>query len=374
MIDNWQDLIIDSAHKEASDVFWKAGAVPYVRLKGVVGPADDWPQLTADDTEKLARSLMTEKDWTRFQEYPEKDIGLSVGDTCRLRINVYREQGATAVVMRIIPMKVRTVDQLGLPEVLTDIAMRPQGLVLVTGPTGCGKSTTLAAMLEHINSHRRAHIVTVEDPVEYVYQEKNCIVSQRAVGIDTEGFVDALKYVMRQSPDVILIGEMRDVETFNVAMQAAETGHLVFSTVHTTSAAETMERIIFMFPPAEREPICMRLSESLEAVISQSLVPRKDKTGRIAALEIMIVTPTIQQFIEDGQPSEVYDAIYEGAHWGMQTMNQALLNFYTDGTITDDQALFYAGNYTEMRQMLRRVDKERADAAQLAQQKAARSK
>jgi len=370
MIDNWQQLIIESAKKKASDVFWKAETVPHVRLQGVVQQPDGWPVLTAEDTEQLARSLMTEEDWPRFQEYPEKDIGLTVGDVCRLRINVYREQGAVALSMRIIPLEVPTIDELGLPGSLKDIAMKPHGLVLVTGPTGCGKSTTLATMLEHINTSRRAHIVTVEDPIEYIYHENNCIISQRAVGLDTEGFQDALKYVMRQSPDVILIGEMRDIETFNVAMQAAETGHLVFSTVHTTSAAETMERIIHMFPPVERAPICMRLSRSLSAVISQCLVPRKGQPGRVAAMEIMIVTPTIQQFIQDGQPSEVEDAIYEGAHWGMQTMNQALLEFYKQGIISAEHALFYAGNYTEMRQMLRRLEKEKEDASQAAQQQA----
>ena len=370
MIDNWQQLIIASAKKKVSDVFWKAETVPHVRLQGVVQQPDGWPVLTAEDTEQLARSLMTEEDWPRFQEYPEKDIGLTVGDVCRLRINVYREQGAVALAMRIIPLEVPTIEELGLPESLKDIAMKPHGLVLVTGPTGCGKSTTLAAMLEHINTSRRAHIVTVEDPIEYIYRENNCIISQRTVGLDTEGFQDALKYIMRQSPDVILIGEMRDIETFNVAMQAAETGHLVFFTVHTTSAAETMERIIHMFPPAEREQICMRLSRSLSAVISQVLVPRKGQPGRAAAMEIMIVTPTIQQFIQDGQPSEVDDAIYEGAHWGMQTMNQALLEFYKQGIISAEHALFYAGNYTEMRQMLRRLEKEREDASQTAQQQA----
>ncbi len=372
MIDNWQELISESAEKKASDVFWKPGMVPYVRLQGVVRPVESWPVVSEEDTEDLARSLMPQSAWERFEEYPEKDIGLTVGDFCRLRINIYREQGSVAIVMRIIPLQVLTIDELGLPESLKDIAMRPHGLVLVTGPTGCGKSTTLAAMLQHINENRRTHIVTVEDPIEYVYQEKNSIISQRNVGLDTEAFADALKYVMRQSPDVILIGEMRDVETFNVAMLAAETGHLVFSTVHTTSAAETMERIIHMFPPDEREQICMRLSRSLSAVISQSLVPRTGEAGRVAAMEIMIVTPTIQQFIEDGQPSEVYDAIYEGAHWGMQTMNQALLELYKQGIISAEHAMFYAGNYTEMRQMLRRIEAERKDAQSAAQERAAK--
>ena len=369
MIDSWEQLVRESAERKASDVFWKPGSVPYVRLHGMVEPVSSWPVLTGEDTEQLARLLMSETDWDHFQQYPEKDIGLSIADVCRLRINVYRQRGSVAVAMRILAMEVPTIDELGLPASLKDIAMRPQGLVLVTGPTGCGKSTTLAAMLEHINASRHAHIVTIEEPIEYIYQDRNCIISQRAVGLDTHSFQDALKYVMRQNPDVILIGEMRDVETFNAAMQAAETGHLVFSTVHTTSAADTIERIIHMFPPHERPQVCMRLSRSLHAVVSQVLVPRLDEPSRIAALEIMIVTPTIEQSIEDGEPGAVYDAIDEGSHWGMQTMNQALLDFYKRGMISADHAMFHAGNYTEMRQMLRRTDAEKRDAELAAQKR-----
>lgn len=367
-MDNWQELIKEASQQEASDVFWKSGAVPFMRIKGVVQPAEDWPVLTPEHTASIARSLMTERQWAAFEDYHEKDIGLTVEGVCRLRINVYQERGNIGIAMRLIPITVQTIDELGLPQALKDIAMRPQGLGLVTGPTGCGKSTSLAAMLQHINENRRAHVVTIEDPIEYVYRDEQCIFSQREVGIDTESFQDALKYVMRQSPDIILIGEMRDVETFNVAMQAAETGHLVFSTLHTNSAAETLERIVHMFPPDEREQICMRLSLSLVAVLSQALVPREREAGRVATMEIMIVTPTIQKYIEDGHTSEMYDAIYEGAHWGMQTMNQALLELYKQKIISADTAMFYSGNTTEMRQMLRRLDKEAEDAQRAAEQ------
>ncbi len=368
-LENWQDIVLRASELEASDVFFKPGSAPYLRARGVVGPMEGLEEVTPDYTAQLAESLMIERDWARFQDYHEKDIGLTLEDVCRLRINVYQERGDIGIAIRLIPIEVPTIDELDLPGVLKDIAMRPQGLVLVTGPTGCGKSTTLATMLQHINQNRRTHVVTIEDPIEYVYEDHYSIFSQREVGIDTESFQDALKYIMRQSPDIILIGEMRDIETFNVAMQAAETGHLVFSTVHTCSAAETIERIIHMFPPDLRDQICMRMSQSMVAVLSQVLVPREDAAGRTAAMEIMIVTPTIQQFIENGQTSDIYDAIWEGEHWQMQTMNQALLNFYKQGVISADTAVFYAGLGTEMRQMLRRLDKEQEDARRAAEQK-----
>ncbi|NLO74162.1 MAG: PilT/PilU family type 4a pilus ATPase [candidate division WS1 bacterium] len=354
-----------AAELKVSDVFWKPGGPPWMRIKGAIEPTE-FPVLTEEDTTRLAHSLMRERDWERFQDYPERDIGLTIPDLCRLRINVYRERGNICLVMRLIPLEIPTLDELEMPEVLKTVAMSPQGLVLVTGPTGCGKSTTLAGMLDHINRNRKAHIVSIEDPIEYVHQDKHCIVSQREVSIDTESFADALKYCLRQNPDIILIGEMRDVETFNTAMQSAETGHLVFSTVHTTSASETMERILNMFPPSEREQVAVRLSRTLRAVISQALIPRMDAAGRVAALEIMVVTPTVRKYIEDGRASQVEEAIEDGGHWGMQTKNQALLKLYADKVISAEEAMFNAGNYTQMRQILQRYDKEQADVAAAA--------
>ena len=258
------------------------------------------------------------------------------------------------LVLRLIPLGIFSLDELGLPAVLRDLTVHRQGLILVTGPTGSGKSTTLAAMIDNINNNRRCNIVTVEDPIEFVHPDKKSIVNQREIGIDTDSFTDALKYVVRQSPDVILIGEMRDVETMNVALAASETGHLVFSTVHTASAPDTLERIINMFPPHEKPQICMRMSGSLRGVISQKLVPKIDGSGRIAAVEVMIATPTVSKLVEEGHSSQLNQAIMEGEYWGMQTMNQCLVRYYKQGIITEEEALLNAINVNEVKQMIRR--------------------
>ncbi|MBM3501437.1 MAG: PilT/PilU family type 4a pilus ATPase, partial [Armatimonadetes bacterium] len=355
MID-WRQVITDAAALGASDVFWKPGSKPCMRLKSVIEKIEGCEVLLEKDTHEIAWSLMTEKQQAQFEEYHERDIGLTIEGICRLRINIYQERGNIGLVMRIIPLKIKTVQDLELPNVLNQIADERQGFVLVTGPTGCGKSTTLAAMIDHINANRQANIVTIEDPIEYVHGDKKSIVNMREIGLDTESFTDALKYVVRQSPDVILIGEMRDIETMNVAMQAAETGHLVFATVHTNSASETMDRVINMFPPHDQHIICLRLSKTLRAVLSQALVPRADGPGRVCALEIMRVTPTVAKCIEENRPGEVYPLIADGEFWGMQTKNQSLLKHYVAGRIAPQSALFYSGNYTEMRQMLRRAN------------------
>jgi len=227
-VENWRDIVLEAAALSASDVFWKANAHPAVRVQGSVQIWEHHPVLTIADTQAMANELMTDRQEALFEEFPERDLGLTVGDTCRLRINIFKQQNTVGLVMRIIPLEILTIEQLELPPVLEDISMSPMGVVLVTGPTGSGKSTTLAAMIDQINNERHGNIVTIEDPIEYVHPDKGCIVNQREVGVDTMSFSDAMKYVVRQSPDVILIGEMRDVETMNVAMQAAETGHLVF--------------------------------------------------------------------------------------------------------------------------------------------------
>ena len=347
------ELLKLAAQRKASDVFIKVGTPPALRISGKILILEGEP-LTADDTRNLAYSVMTHEQIGRFEHRHELDVAFEVPDTCRIRANMYQQRGTMGMVCRLIPLKIYTLEQLGMPPILTELTKARQGLVLVTGPTGSGKSTTQAAMIDAINNARRANIITVEDPIEFVHPDKLSIISQREIGLDTDSFMDALKYVLRQNPDVILVGEMRDIETMNVGLAAAETGHLVFSTLHTASAAETLDRIINMFPPQDRDMLCLRLSGSLKGVVSQKLIPRADGTGRVGAIEVMIGTPTISKLIEEGRASQLYGAIAEGNFWGMQTMNQCLLKYFRAGLISEEEAVANAGNQTEMKQMVRR--------------------
>jgi twitching motility protein PilT len=347
------DLLKHAWDQKASDLFIKADAPPTMRVHGKITPTE-FPVLAPEDTRKLCHSIMTEKQIAQFEKKHELDLAFTVEDITRVRANVYLQRQSFAATLRLIPLQIYTLDELLMPQALRDLTRYRQGLVLVTGPTGCGKSTTLAAMLDVINRTRRAHIITVEDPIEFVHNDIKGLVSQREVGIDTDSFHDALRAIVRESPDVILIGEMRDIETMHACLQAAETGHLVFSTVHTASAAETMERIINMFPPHEKPQVCLRMSISLLGIVSQKLLPRTDVPGRIAAVEVMIATPTISKLIEEGRSSQLYEAIREGDFWGMQTLNQCLLKYHKAGIISEEEALASAGNVTELRQMLRK--------------------
>jgi twitching motility protein PilT len=347
------DLIRTAAQKKASDVFIKAQSPPAFRVAGRV-QVSDTPPLSPDETRSLAYSVMTHEQIGRFEHRHELDLAFEVEGICRIRGNVYQQRGAIAMVCRLIPLRIFSLEQLSMPPVLSEMCKNRQGLVLVTGPTGSGKTTTQAAMLDLINSTRRVNIVTIEDPIEFVHPDKMAIVSQREVGLDTDSFMDALKYMLRQNPDIILIGEMRDIETMNVALTAAETGHLVFSTLHTASAAETIDRIMNMFPPQDRDMLCLRLGATLKGVVSQKLIIRADGTGRVAAVEVMISTPTVAKMIEEGRASQIPSAIAEGNFWGMQTMNQCLIKYFRSGLITEDEALASAGNFTELKQLLRR--------------------
>ena len=342
-------MVVD---RNGSDLHLRAGEPPIIRIHGDL-IRTQYPVLNSDEIERLVYSIMNAERRAAFEKRLEMDMSYAT-DFARFRVNVFRQQGHVGSVMRLIPIAIKTIDELMLPPVTKDLALRPRGLLLVTGPTGSGKSTTLAAIIDHINMNRRGHIMTIEDPIEFTHPDKLCSINQRELGEDTHSFSAALKHVMRQNPDVILVGEMRDLETIQLAITAAETGHLVFSTVHTSSASETLDRIINLFPPHERATLCLRMSNSLRGVISQKLLPRIDAEGRVAGLEIMIVTPTIAKLVEEGKAGNIYSAIQEGNFWGMQTMNQCLIKYFRAGIISEDDALRAAGNITELKQMLRR--------------------
>ena len=348
------ELLKAAANQRASDLFIRENARPALRINGKVLQAD-LPVQDREQVRALAHSIMNARQRERFEQKHELDLAFDIENVTRIRANVYQQRGSYGMAFRLVPYNIPTIEELLLPQVLKSLCQHRQGLILVTGPTGCGKSSTLAAMIDLINNTKRVHIITVEDPIEFVHPDKTGIVSQREVGVDTDNFHDALKYMMRQSPDVIMVGEMRDLETLTVALQASETGHLVLSTLHTASASETLDRIVNMFAPHEKPMICQRLSNSLRGVISQKLVPKLDGSGRIAAVEVMVVTPTVAKLVEEGRFGNTYAAMVEGEHWGMQTMNQCLLRYYTSGTVSADEALFAAGNQTELRQMMRQA-------------------
>jgi twitching motility protein PilT len=353
---DFEGLCRFAAESGASDIFIKEGAAPALKINSTLVRLNH-PPLTKEDMEGVVKGLLTPTQFERFQEFPDHDLSHNIPDVARYRVNIYKSNGGYAMVLRVVNLRIRPFAELGLPEVLGDFTRAHAGLVLVTGATGSGKSTTLAAMLDLINQERKGHIVTIEDPVEYVHPDKGCFVSQREVGLDTANFGQALRAALREAPDVILVGELRDAETMGICLQAAETGHLVFSTLHTPSASESMERILSMFEPHEKELVQQRLSKTLRAIMSQKLVPTVDGKGRVCALEILNVSPTVAQYIEEGRTGMIYSAIKEGAsQWKMQTMNMALDNFVRQGKITEEMALNYAGIRSELRQMIRRTD------------------
>lgn len=349
-------LLHFSVRNGVSDIFLKTGTSPTVRLNGAVKQLNH-PALTNEEIESVAKKMMRGEQWKHFEEKWDEDLSYVIPDVSRFRVNLYRERGGCAMVLRVVSLKIRQFEDLGLPPILAEFTRHKDGLVLVTGPTGSGKSTTLAAMIDLINQEKRNHIVTIEDPIEYVHPDKNSIVSQREVGLDTKNFANALRASLREAPDVILVGELRDQETMGICLQAAETGHLVMSTLHTSSAAESMERMLSMFQPHEKALVQQRLSKTLRAIISQKLVPTVDGQGRVCAVEILNVSPTVSQYIEEGRTGQIYQAIKEGSmQWGMQTMNMALDLFAKRGIITNEAAMANSSHRSELRQMLRLTD------------------
>src|SRR5262245_52797852 len=349
---------IDSAlrtlvERGGSDLHVKVAAPPTIRLHGELVPLEGYSPLRQEDTAKAFRDIAEERSVAEFEEAGEADFSYAIQGLSRFRVNAFKQRDSTSIVCRAIPFEIRSVEDLGLPPVVTSLAEEQRGIVLVTGTTGSGKSTTLAAMIDHINRTRPHHIVTLEDPIEYLHEDKLSIINQREVGSDTESFAKAMRRVLRQDPDVILIGEMRDEETVRTALSAAETGHLVMSTLHTLDASETINRIIDFFPPHLQQQARVMLAATMRGAISQRLVPRIDREGRVAVSEVMVVTGRIQDLIlnpeETGRITEV---ISEGDFYGMQTFDQALLGYVTDGIISEEIALETASSPHDFKLML----------------------
>ncbi len=335
----------------ASDLFIKAGVTPHMRVDGKIKPLD-YGEMDVQEVQDIAYGMMTEEQIEKFEKIPEMDLALGISGVGRFRVNLFRQRGSVAMVFRHIRSPNFNFSDLNLPPVVQSLAERSRGLVLVTGTTGSGKSTTLAAMISHINAHRKCHIVTIEDPIEFLHADREAIVSQREVGFDTKTFSDALRHVMRQAPDVILIGEMRDLETVQTGIAAAETGHLVFSTLHTIDAVQTVERIINFFPAYLHAQIRMEMALGLQGVISQRLLPRKRGNGRVPACEVLVASPFIKKLLNEGKTMEILPAIQEGGHWGMQSFNQSLHKLITEGMVSFETALTYATSPEELRLMV----------------------
>jgi len=349
------DLLKTMIEKGASDLHITTGSPPRLRVDGKLIPLDQQP-LTPVDTKSLCYSILTDAQKHKFEENNELDLSFGVKGLSRFRGNVFMQRGAVAGAFRTIPFEIRTFQELGLPEIVNDLVKKPRGLILVTGPTGSGKSTTLAAMVDRINAERYDHIITVEDPIEYLHGHKKCLINQREVNADTASFKMALRYVLRQDPDVVLIGEMRDLETIEAALTVSETGHLTLATLHTNSAVQTINRIIDVFPPHQQEQIRVQLSFVLEAVLSQQLIAKKSGKGRALAIELLVPNPAIRNLIREDKIHQVYSMMQTGqSKFGMQTMNQSLIELYNKGHISYEDAIGRSPVPEELITMLQRI-------------------
>ena len=354
------DLLRRAVENKSSDLHLKVGNHPYLRVDGQLAPITDVPRVTPEEMLSMAFSMMTNRQKQKFKETAELDMAYGVAGLGRFRVNVFQQRGNVGMVLRVIPTKIRTAEELNLPAVVSRICEEQRGLVLVTGTTGSGKSTTLAAMIDRINANRADHLITIEDPIEFLHRDKRSFINQREVEVDTANFSTAL----RQDPDVILVGEMRDLETISTALLAAETGHLVFSTLHTLDATETIQRIIAVFPPPEQKQIRLQLAATLKAVVSQRLVRRADDLGRVPACEVMIATAYIRDCIINPDKTRlIHDAIAAGtSQYGMQTFDQSLFDLYTRQLITLEEALSRASNADEFKLRIQGV-RSAADSA-----------
>ena len=333
------DLLVEVLDKGASDLHITAGARPTIRLHGSLGQLEERPILTPPVIQRMMYAILTQRQREKFEEDLELDFAYAVPGKARFRVNLYRQRDALGAAFRLIPYEIKALEELGIPPSISNFAMLPRGFVLVTGPTGSGKSTTLASLVDLANRQRRDHIMTVEDPIEFLHRHKSCLVNQREVGEDTWSFQNALKHVLRQDPDIILVGEMRDLETISVALTAAETGHLVFATLHTQDAAQTIDRVIDVFPPHQQQQVRVQLAGALQGVVCQTLAKSTDGQGRVVATEVLVATPAIRNLIREGKTHQIYSALQAGGRHGMHTMDQHLSELVKAGKITYDTGL-----------------------------------
>ena len=340
------EILKSAVRNGASDVHLKAGLLPVFRINGVLVPLKVKEPLRPEDLQAMSASILTNEQRKKFEHLQELDCAHSVSGLGRFRVNIFIQRGTIGMVLRVVPVGVQSFEELHLPKVMEKIALENRGLILCTGTTGCGKSTTLASIVEYINRHRSCHIITIEDPIEFLLRDRKSIINQRELGVDTVSLAGALKGALRQDPDVILVGEMRDLETIETAITAAETGHLVLSTLHTLDAGETINRVVAAFPPYQQKQVRIQLASILKAVISQRLVPKADGKGRVPAIEIMINTARVKEYIEDKEKTKkIREAISQGfTSYGMQTFDQSLMMLHKDGLISLEEALRQASN------------------------------
>jgi twitching motility protein PilT len=346
------DLLLDVIARRASDLHLTAGAPPMVRVRGRLTGLEGYPTLSTTDTREIVYSILTNDQRQKFENDWQLDFAYSVPGHARFRVNAFMQRGAIGAAFRLIPAEIVSIEDLGLPAVVHEFTRRPRGFVLVTGPTGSGKSTSLAAMIDAINATREEHIMTVEDPIEFLHSHKKCIVNQRELGADAQSFELALKGALRQDPDVILVGEMRDLETISTALTAAETGHLVFATLHTQSAPQTIDRIIDVFPAHQQDQVRMQLSVALQGVMTQQLLPTADGSARVAACEVLVPTPAVRNLIREGKTHQIPSAMQTGSGVGMQTMDAALATLVRAGTITQRLAESRSSSPEELKRLL----------------------
>ncbi|MGO8683858.1 MAG: type IV pilus twitching motility protein PilT [Thermoleophilia bacterium] len=345
------DILLEVLERDASDLHLSVGAPPIIRINGLLERLD-YPPLNSNDTRELVYSILSQEQRQRLENEWEIDFSYSVPGRARFRVNAYFQRNSIGAAFRLIPVEIKRLEDLGLPQQLHDLTRKPRGFVVITGPTGSGKSTTLAAMIDAINETRSEHIMTIEDPLEFLHHHKKCMINQREVGADTKSFNRALKSVLRQDPDVILVGEMRDTETMSTALTAAETGHLVFATLHTQDAPQTIDRIIDVFPPHQQEQIRVQLSTTLMGVCTQQLLPTRDGRGRCVACEILIPTAAVRNLIREGKTHQIYSVMQTGAQYGMQTMDASLADLVRRGMITQELALNRAHDREGLKRLL----------------------